>query len=315
MKKLYLHIGLGKTGSSAIQSWLSLNTDSLSDQGIDYADLVPQAKQGVATSGNGHILVRAFRDNDFDEVEKLICETYFYSEENQVAIVSSENLHDVRLPKLKKMQEICAHNGIEISVIAYIRSVYERAYSSYVQSVKRTSVTHEFCGEDVFSNFSRTVANLKKYATLFPDNMVLMNYDDPDKDIYAYFSDATGIALSKMAALESRVNRSLVSEELEVIRTLNTLHEGKFSTAISNHVISLSPNTPASIHYDDALIEKVRAETAEDLQWINQHFKLEPKVLADRYNGHRASCDSQNINDLYCTIAAWAASYSPAPEK
>jgi hypothetical protein len=168
MKQLYLHIGLGKTGSSAIQSWLSLNVAALSDQGINYADLAPLAKQGATTSGNGHVLVRACRDNNFDEVERLITEIYFRDAKNSTAIISSENLQDVRLPKLRKVQEICQRHNINISVIAYIRSVYERAYSSYVQSVKRTSATHEFSGEDVVSNFSRTVANLKNMPVCSP---------------------------------------------------------------------------------------------------------------------------------------------------
>ena len=53
MRTLYLHIGLGKTGSSALQSWLSLNAELLSKQGIDYADLVPEVKYGESLSGNG----------------------------------------------------------------------------------------------------------------------------------------------------------------------------------------------------------------------------------------------------------------------
>ena len=56
MKTLYLHIGLGKTGSSALQSWLSLNAELLSKQGIDYADTVPEVKYGESLSGNGSAL-------------------------------------------------------------------------------------------------------------------------------------------------------------------------------------------------------------------------------------------------------------------
>ncbi len=53
MKELFIHIGLSKTGSSAIQSWLSLNSEKLRLKGVDYADLSPSAKEGKITAGNG----------------------------------------------------------------------------------------------------------------------------------------------------------------------------------------------------------------------------------------------------------------------
>ena len=79
MKTLFLHIGLGKTGSSALQSWLSLNVEGLREQGIDYADLAPEAKRGDVSSGNGVALFQAVRAGDLDEAERLLRSVYFYS--------------------------------------------------------------------------------------------------------------------------------------------------------------------------------------------------------------------------------------------
>ncbi|MDZ7785185.1 MAG: hypothetical protein U5K56_20290 [Halioglobus sp.] len=67
---------MGKTGSSSLQSWLSLNSAALARQGIGYADLVPQAKHGRISSGNGQPLWQAFRKEDLDEVVRLLRHEY-----------------------------------------------------------------------------------------------------------------------------------------------------------------------------------------------------------------------------------------------
>ena len=72
MKQLYLHIGLGKTGSSALQSWLSLNAQLIARQGIDYADIVPEVKFGESLSGNGIELHHACVEKNFERVEELL---------------------------------------------------------------------------------------------------------------------------------------------------------------------------------------------------------------------------------------------------
>ena len=51
--RVYLHIGLPKTGSSAIQSWLSAHSKDLAGVGVTYADLMPKAKLEQISGGNG----------------------------------------------------------------------------------------------------------------------------------------------------------------------------------------------------------------------------------------------------------------------
>jgi len=52
--KLTLHIGTQKTGSSALQSFLALNSDLLADYGILYPEhsSFSSAKMGEVSSGN-----------------------------------------------------------------------------------------------------------------------------------------------------------------------------------------------------------------------------------------------------------------------
>jgi hypothetical protein len=311
MKRLYLHIGLGKTGSSALQSWLSLNTQKLAKQGKDYADLVPVAKLGKPTSGNGQALISAIHANHYEEVERLLSKVYFFSRKNHAAIVSSELLKDVGQPDLQKIKDICCRHDIEITVIAFIRSVYERAYSAYAQEVKVAGKTADIRKIFIFEHWSDTMKNLRKYKDLFGDDMILLNYDDPGRDIYTAFAASTGIDITVTDTPNIRVNRSLSFEELNAQRLINGLHNGRFSAAISSYLISLSPNKVTSIYYNEVLVNRTRRHTEADIHWINQEFNLHPPLAADFYTGQSADNGRESIGDILQVIASWALSYSP----
>jgi len=53
----FLHIGFGKTGTSALQTFFAQNTSKFSDLGLDYPDTphTELAKRGIITPGNGPI--------------------------------------------------------------------------------------------------------------------------------------------------------------------------------------------------------------------------------------------------------------------
>ena len=56
-KEMILHIGLGKCGSSSLQSFFALNNEILSSLGINYPvlerDSFEKARKGEVTAGNG----------------------------------------------------------------------------------------------------------------------------------------------------------------------------------------------------------------------------------------------------------------------
>ncbi len=311
MKHLFLHIGLGKTGSSALQSWLSLNAETLSRQGIDYADLIPAAKHGEVSSGNGYLLHRACVSQDFAEVEKLLTETYFFNPENKVSIISCELLQGIRPVYIRKIREICENNNINVSVIAYVRSVYEQSYSTYVQGIKRAGITHSFGEKSEDISFSKTVEYLRRYLDVFGDHLIVRNYDDAKKDIYSSFADLTGIDRKGTKEIRVKVNRSLTLQEAEALRRVNALHKGIFATKISDFVIGLSPAAKTTVLYDDALVHRVRNDTEEDMRWINEQFRLSPPLVSDYYSGRENAHSALPNRSSYRPVLRWALEYEP----
>lgn len=311
MKHLFLHIGLGKTGSSAIQSWLSLNAETLSRQGIDYADLIPSAKHGEVSSGNGYILHRAVVSQDFDEVERLITSTYFFNPKNSVAIISCELLQGIKAVYIKRIKEICDKNGIHVSVIAYVRSVYEQSYSTYIQGVKRSFVTHGFGEKSDDICFSTTVEYLKRYLDIFGNDLIVLNYDGAKNDIYASFANTTGIDRGETKEIKVKVNRSLTLGEAEVLRRVNALHKGIFSSKISDFLIGLSPGAKTTVLYNEVLVHQVRKGTEEDMRWINKQFGMTHPLVSDYFSGQKNTNSKLPNRASYQPVLRWALQYQP----
>ena len=306
MKKLFLHIGLGKTGSSALQSWLSLNSEALSKQGVDYADLVPHAKTGEVSSGNGYDLQLALVNQDFEEVERLLTSTYFFNPKNNVALISCELFQGIRAPFVQKIHDICAKCDIDVTVVVYIRSVYEQQYSTYLQGIKRSSIAHRFGEMSSDIAFHRSVEYLRRYVRVFGDKVIAINYDIAKKDIYASLAEIIGVDITGLKKLKKKVNRSLTLEEAEVLRRMNRFHGGVFATNISDFVIALSPNIETPIVYDRALLRRVRDAAEEDLLWVNQQFSIPVPVASDNYDGHSSEEPPSLTVDSYKPVVQWA---------
>ena len=311
MKQLYLHIGLGKTGSSALQSWLSLNAELIARQGIDYADIVPEVKFGESLSGNGTALHHACVDQDFDRVEELLTSTYFFTPGNTVAIVSCELLQGLSLSKIETIKDICNRNAIEVTIVAYVRSVYEWLYSTYVQFVKRASHTHSFGAKSEDLDFAAFHDSLVRYFEVFGERVNVLNYDSAKKDIYSSFARVTGIATDALKPLNMRVNRSLSFKEVEVLRRINALHNGAFSTQISNFVISQAPDIRSPVYYDAALVERVREDSEVAVQWINNQFALQPPLVADNFSQAPSAAVAVPGKADYEQILEWTRAVEP----
>jgi hypothetical protein len=315
MKKLFLHVGLGKTGSSALQSWLSLNSKAFAKQGVDYADLVPQAKKGEVSSGNGYPLHKACVSQDFEEVERLLNTTYFFNPGNHVALISCELFQGLRIQLLESLNETLNKCNLDVTIIVYVRSIYEQLYSTYLQGIKRASIAHRFGEEASDLIMSRSVQFLKKFVTVFGDRVLAVNYDDRNTDIYTSMARIIGIEKTGLKALEKKVNRSLTLEEAEVLRRMNGLHGGKFSTSLSDFVVKSSPNVETPVYYDPELVRKVRAATDKDLRWVNEQFNLSSPLVSDYYDGQSKTKPISLTRDSYKRVMQWAMDFKPDPAK
>lgn len=323
-RKVFLHIGLGKTGSSALQSWLSMNVAEFAAQDIEYVDLTPDAKFGKITSGNGVRLRNILRDNDYKTAERLIREKYLGFTDK--SIISSEGFQGVTEAELQDLEQIFNTNNVDVEIIAFTRSVYEQTYSAYLQNVKRHGQCEEFKNSHVMKKglkYAHPNMILKKYFNVFSNRVSVFNYDEAKVDIFSSFAEIVGVDVTKTVIPAKRINRSLSFLEAKVLVQMNRLHTGDFSTEISDYLIYKLPALKTQVYFSKTLITRMENEVIPNLDWVNKTFfkgkqpikkhLFTPEQMLD--STVSSENDSREESDILNLIGEWALAYTIKKKK
>ena len=198
MKTVILHVGAGKTGSSAIQSGLARYIDSLGIYGIEYpAPLdAKNASRGKITSGNGVELLKFLcpekRNPGFDEESFLISFiSVLKGSGSKNIIFSNEQLEEGLLSKFEMLKEELDKLNIDLKIIYYLRNFVDHAYSVFGQMVKRSGFQKSFSEYSSLyrAKYKQTIEKL--LSVVEKDKLILKVYE----------SDYTFIALIILGVL------------------------------------------------------------------------------------------------------------------
>ncbi len=148
MKKIILHCGMPKTGSSALQVQLAQSREDLCRYGYDYLPMgdFKKAAQGQITSGNGAELARAYLNPEHPASlaarrEELTgtFRSRIAESENHV-ILSSEFFSATPRPLLAELTAALEDLG-KVQLVFFAREQLNALASTYVQQVKRHLLT------------------------------------------------------------------------------------------------------------------------------------------------------------------------------
>ena len=273
MKKIIIHIGHGKTGSSYLQSVLALNRDNLLSLGIDYPlhKSFKKAKQGKITSGNGQVLEEYYGKLDsFSDKDKII----FSDERFCRDLISSK--YNWFLEFLKKYSS-------KLTIIVYSRNLFEHAFSLWAQSTKRQgnvldinaylqktnsfiyekvlfwlNLSDEFKFKIVFRNYSNHKENL---LNIFLKD--ILNKEDLDK--------------SFILPKNNQVNRSLTFSEYEIQRICNYLNVRKL--ALSDLLVNELPEVKSmELKCDRKTYEFVKEKNLKIINEVNSRIDKKESI-------------------------------------
>ena len=271
--KLFLHIGHGKTGTSAIQSSLAIASDNLRGKGINYpigSTLRDRASRLEITSGNWE------PKTDISLSDQLLS----IAEKNQdgsAIILSSESLFWL-IPELIKNKSQW-ENQLDLHIILAVREIEEMLSSEYQQRVKRhgdampleqfirarhfVSSHHEKAAEVIGLMSQENITN------------TIINYSQHKKDISQVIFKLIGAEELYPAEQMSGaiINRSLSAKELEILITINALYYNKYpwiSTKISDALIKKQPKIEAQqCKISRQQLEKIYERNDHYLKTIN----------------------------------------------
>jgi hypothetical protein len=272
-RRLILHIGAPKTGTSAIQRFLASNIENLRLIGMDYLNAEPP-RADFHTTGNGLPIFLYFERAEVGpkKLESLV-NGYFGAQ--RTAIVSSELLSSIAAVGWRHIIDACQAQNITPFVIYYVRNVYPFYISTYNQAVKHDGVTESF-EEFVERNSVFNCADRLTFITeLIGANCLnVAHYESEQKNICEHFFSLISPTAHKSSfeLHAARVNRSLDEAELRLMRIANQYPKAQFPGELSNILISSDPNRCSEKPSRPEIIQLLTTRHIHDVSQINTRY-------------------------------------------
>lgn len=304
-KTLYLHIGCGKTGSSALQVWLNHQADALRGLGVDYPSFGRGKLDPYAiTSGNGKKLIDAVAAGEaaplLGELAKSPCRKVF---------LSSEAFQGLTEENLRQLKAQAATAGLRVAIIVYVRDVYDVVYSAYQQLIKRHLGGQTFREYGLKREKIQQFEVVAAYARTFEDLHVYHYDSERERGLEKAMLEALGLDPAKVPPMpDAKVNRSLDVEESELLRLVNQRYvqhcptgPNTFSARISDALIYADPEHETEILLDDKVLRHLEVLCRPAVDHLNSRYLRKTPMTIFDPTGKKIVRELPTIRSIYGT--------------
>lgn len=270
-KEIFIHVGLPKTGSTALQQFLYENKDLLIEQNFCYPSAFlktsPPKHQKIVKALLGRININLL--SELNEIKQ------------QSIIISSEgftnHLYEMNIVQSKRV--ISQMNDYRITVVLMVRKYLDWLESYYSQAVFNPQIKgvgyygtaalfHQFCNLEEVRQL--TNINQLKY-----DLMKLFNTECLIEIPYSFnliddFCKAVGISITKEFVRNKHVNKSPPKWTVELMRQINKI---KINEKQRNAWKALIQKMTLSTH---GILNKASIENPKDLDYGFFIDKIKP---------------------------------------
>jgi len=293
MKKLWIHAGMPKNGSSALQVFFAQNIEKLRKVDVDYLLLsnINDAKSGAISSGNGALLARsllaqtheAYYEDKNNELYNKLIKLIKNSESNNL-LISSEFFSVIPLHRIEKLKKELLEINVTLKFIYYVREQTQFLMSSYMQRVKRHGLqdTPNDYIKDTYENihFLKYHGYAMEYINILGEENVLPfifeNTKKHNKGIAGHFIETLIGSAPDWINLTKNINTSPSPRELKIMLMIN-----KYSPRMrfSDFLVE------DSVTRGDSKAYKNHNIIGKDLyQELNQYFGEQNKKFVDKFN-------------------------------
>ncbi len=293
MRKIYIHIGCAKTGSSALQLWFAKHREFFKTRGVFYPLQDTITHEYEITSGNGvELYAKIINGTAKDYLIKLI---EFYNEGD--LFVSSEALSSLTLEQINYFSLVLNDLNLTPVIIAYVRNIYDFSLSVYGQLVKRHGLSLNFydfaTSPEYLSTITSQLDAINIYADFF-DNINVINYSKKRDSIDSSILNLLDIPADSLPRLSSEtVNRSLSPNEISLLARVNMLFAEKFgnrfvesfSQKLSDAIIYQDPEKKNTFFIDNKVLNYLNNIVSQKISDFNNRFFPDDDglVLTDRH--------------------------------
>ncbi len=236
MSTVYLHLGMPKTGTTALQRFFAENQKTLNERGFAYP-IMPFSFDTIAKVRNGHFLIRWKKKQDYPEWEQGFSIVKQAAEEYDNILLSDEQLWSTQRRKgfWKSLKHGFSEIGADIKVIIYLRRQDEQVESHWNQKVKEPKNhmketfseylekgMHDYMPFHYDEGLNRIAKRIGK------ENLIVRVYEKQQfvgGSIFADFLSSIGLSLDSSFTLpEYTANVRLPGNAVEIKRMINSLY-------------------------------------------------------------------------------------------
>jgi hypothetical protein len=250
--KIYLHVGLPKTGTSYLQSSLDALSRSNALIHTSYPVLNSNEDFTRIQSGNGEaiafqLLEKHVPDFSTETVVRLTQTLFDAADKSKLnLLISSEHFSDAAPVRLAFLLELLGAQAQAVEVIVFVRPIDRLCHSRYHQQVKRHSQSSGY-DESFFNGFSeRLVSQVSLIGAL--SNRVHV-FDYTRTELLGVLLDFLGENPAPEASFNNQVvNRSLTAQEMDLLCSINAVFKSDaLSTSISDRWIYARPEAISAV--------------------------------------------------------------------
>ena len=294
IKKIIVHIGPPKTGTTSFQRNLFVNRDLLLKGHILYPSISANHRFIVScfmtnpekfdyNRASRALSVEAIKERNSKNLSQLIAEIERHDVETLV--LSSEHLGLLDGEEVIALKEFLFGISEEVSVVAYLRHPVSAVASHVQTNVKSGARTIEEC--EVRPPFTRFASLLPKWVMAFGKrNIVLREFDSAEfksNDLVADFMGIIGAdSLTNSLSRLPRTNESLSHLAVLLVNELNKVYP-KYSPQRAKNLWMLNIKGP-KYAVSQQMVEKVAMLAEPHLEYLTAEFDIRikrPSVIAD----------------------------------
>ena len=275
MAKVIFHPGIGKTGTSAIQSYAFDNMlDGQLKHDVVYCSIGITDKNVHNTFADNH---PSFNLHKFDEnIAALISEV---RELNKDVLISSEFLIRSSAPHIRNMLEKLQKGNINVEVIVAVRNYEDYLISSYLQAVKVKWGMK--MGETLKDYCIRELPNIRlpllvdQWSRIIGDNKIkIFNYDKHKDSLIHSFLSAIG-ASNTIQPSSERVNSSIKLNQAAILLEFDKVCSNyEKRQALMSFLDSCHLNDSQEKRLKQQVKEIVRNQYTHDFERLSARYKV-----------------------------------------
>lgn len=300
-RKLVLHIGMHKTGSSSIQETLHHN---LNDENVHYIKFSNPNHSGVLRRifkedlQNDHLVkfqnISREKFLEKKEKDKLILIDKINLSEPKNCILSAEEISNFTQNELLQMLRFFNSYFNKIVIIGYVRSPKSYIESAY-QQILKGGIRKNFHLSNINPPYK---LRFEKFDKVFGrENVYLYKFDPnsfPQKDVVLDFCDKIGIKMSKNKTI--RINESLSLEAISLLYIYRKFYKytGKEKTRFNSNkklIEVLTTIGTKKFKVSNQYMKQVLERNNENIMWMED--RLGGKSLKEYFKDD----DIDAIND------------------